>query len=480
MVLENTKQSEKELKKSKFFVVLLWVTITSASLFATIWIVIDTTRPYCYNSLFLLPLTYGILSFFSLKLYNNMSQNLGMAIIIILFFVRMVLSPLFMRFGRYHSTITLNVEKNTFYAILLVAYEAIAVFSTLHYKMKKNKNQIQISEEEHIFKIGAVYKFLIFAALILFLLCLRATPQIMDMYRTIFEITEEHFSNYEDAYVISKYAVSFISKLSLVTGMYLSRALILLLPAFLIVQLSTKKSFFRKLLALLLCIVPLFFISGTIAKSLIYVICLLFLYNYMFAPKKAKKRTIILLALGAVSVVAWWLFRSGDNNLAESFSWRSSSYFSGVNIVSGVFNLPRTLDYRIRFFLYDFTSTFPYGNTIFQLSGDTIQPFFNDYNYSMGQIPPTIGMGYYYFGAIFAPIYSIIFTKIAFDAGVSLNKNLNQNPMSCIRYLITAFYFSMGIVMYNIEITMIYYFTLILPMYLLEKTTYTRSEKGDT
>lgn len=465
--------------KSNFSIIVAWMVIVSISTFVTLWVILDPNRPSYYNGLFLLPLTYGILSIFSLNLYRNMSNNIGMAIIIVLFFIRMVISPLFLSLGNYYTRITCNVEKNTFAAVVLIIYEAIAVFFTLHYKTEKSCS-VKRAEIKHEFKINAVYKTFIIITVAIFLICMQITPHVMDMYRTVFEITEENFANYEDAYVVARYSTSFVNKLSMVTGMYLSRALILLLPAFGIVQLASKKTKLRRFLARILSIVPLFFISGAIATSLIYVICLLFLYNHMFMKQNVRKKMFVLLTLGGIVVVAWWVFNADTDNFLQIFSWKMSAYFSGVNNVSGVFNLPRNLGYRIHYFLCDFTSTFPYGNTIFKTTGDTVQPFFNKYNYSVGQIPPTIGMGYYYFGAIFAPAYSMVFTKISFDAGDLLNKNVNGNPMSCIRYLIMAFYFSMGIVMYNIEITMTYYFSLILPMYILEKISCRRSEQYDT
>lgn len=461
-------------KFNRLPMIFVWLIILGISLFTTITIFTDKSRPYYYEWLFLLPLSYTILTFISVELYENISKNIGMAIIIILFFMRMVASPLAMYYGGYQVTITKNIDNNTLYAILLIIYEAIAVFVTLLIRDGKKKEVDHVVYENYTLTINTRYKVLIFAALMAFLFCLRLTPQFMDIYRPISEITDEHFANYEDAYVVAKYSTSFVSKLSMVTGTYLSRVLLLLLPAFMIVWLAGKKTFIRKLLALLLCFIPLFYIAGAIAQSLIYILCLIFLYNYMFNPKKANNKTMVLLALGGLVVAAWWIFKGDSIDFYGQLSERLSAYFSGVNIVSGAFNMPRSLDYRIRYFLYDFASTFPYGNTIFGLSGDTIQPFFNEYNNSMGQIPTTIGMGYYYFGPILAPLYSIIFANVSFDAGISLNKNLHQNPMKCIRYLITAFYFSMGIVMYNIEITMTYFFCLILPMYLLEKIAYTK------
>ena len=117
--------------------------------------------------------------------------------------------------------------------------------------------------------------------------------------------------------------------------------------------------------------------------------------------------------------------------------------------------------------LYDFTETFPYGNTIFHISHETVHTFFNKYNSTFGQIPTTIGMGYYYFGFLLSPIYSVCFTLIALKAGYRIKNEDNLLPK--VRLILTSFYFSMGIVMYNIEITMTNFFCIILPLIILEK-----------
>ena len=467
------------LSKSKSpFLLLFWGAVVALSLITTILILLDTNRPYYYQGLFFLPLEFGILSFLFLDLYCNMTENIGVSLILVLFFCRMVLSPLAMYFGNYQATITYNIEKNTSNAIILLMYETLTIFFTLFLKNNNTSNVGISTSSGNYSKLTNTYKILMLLTVLALLVCIHITPQIMEAYRTIFEISDEFFTNYEDSYVVSKYSVSFISKFSLVTGIYLFRALLILLPAFFITILSNKINRTRKLAAKLLCFVPLMFIGGAIAMSLIYSICLMFLYNYMFAPQKASKKTMTLLAVGGIVTISWWLYRGAtvNVNVFENFSRRLSAYFSGVNVISGTFNLPRNIDNRIRYFLYDFIGTVPYGGTIFKISGDTIQPFFNKYNYSFGQIPTTIGMGYYYFGPLLAPIYSVVFANIAFDAGHRLSKGVGQNPMQCIRYLITAFYFSMGIVMYNIQITMIHFFVPILPMMLLEKISYSKEK----
>ena len=445
------------------------------SLIVSILIFTDSSLPIGYDFLFLLPLTYSVLSLLFHKLYFYVNSNLAIVLFLILLLCRLVISPLFMFLGNYSVTIQLNTDVNTTPAVFLVVYETVVLFCFLFFKVKDSKKTIlvQLDSDSKKSKISKTYIFILLFLVLLLSLCVRAVPEIITSYRTVFQIKDEYFTNYEDSQVVNKYAINFISKLAIVTGQYLMRALILIIPASVIVLLSQKKKkMFSKICAFALCFFPLFFIGGAIARSLIYTICLFFLYNNIFENKRSPNKSILLLSLGGGIVILWWFFKSSQDDLLVSFSQRFSAYFSGVNVVSGVFNLPKNFSYRLRYFLYDFLTTIPYGHTIFGTSNVTIQPFFNAYNNSFGQIPPTIGMGYYYFGPLLAPIYSLVFSNISFNAAQSIGKDVWKNPFKQIRLLLMTFIFAMGVVMYNIEITMIYFFSLFFPLFIIEKITY--------
>lgn len=438
-------------------------------------ILIDTDKPAYYSALFLLPLTYLVCVLLFSDIFTHIPGNLGAFLIIILFFVRDVISPLLLCLGEFDVTITRGIEDNTIYAILLVSYETIAVFAAMKFSLRKKEKHIQTDTIYKKANITSVYIILIVLETLALLVCQYITPVLLSTYRNIFQVGDEFFTNYEDSQVVDLYGTTFITKLSLVTGHYLVRMLTILLPAFFIIVLSKRKRLINKVLSALLCFVPLLFIGGGIARSLIYVIILFFLYNKMFEVKDGEKRTVYLLILAGFAVIGWWIFRSpnngGTSNL-KRWSRLFSSYFSGVNVVSGVFNLPPDLKYRFRYFIYDFTSTVPYGGTIFGISHETVQPFFNFYNNSFGQIPPTIGMGYYYLGPILAPLYSIVFSVVSIRCSKALNNNKLDNPFRTLRLLLMIFGFSMGIVMYNIEITMTSFFSLYLPLWIMEKISY--------
>ena len=439
-----------------------------------------------YRFLFLLPLSFLVFSSIFKKVYSLFFDNLGVTIILSLYFVRMVISPLFMFLGNYNVSITYNVSQNTTKSILLICYEFFCVIGLFYILTKKHVNRGKVKADNFIVgdKSGEslLYMKLVLLILMAICICLIITPELIKIYRPITAgFTDKNFTSLEDSYIIGKYSVDFISKLSLVTGNYLMRAVLLILPATFIIATVQMKIKFYKVISLLFCTIPLFFVPGAIARSLIYVVILFILRMYLINNKPDYKIFIWVFAVCAIFVLLWWGLRSvisgSSVGLFEGLSSRISAYFSGVNIVSGTFNLPEEFNFKLRYFLYDFTQTMPYGNTIFNTQHEPIQSFFNKHNLSFGQIPTTIGMGYYYFGAILSPVYSIGFAYVAFICGYNFNNS--SNPFQYIRLLKSVIDFSMGIIMYNIEITMTSFYTLLLPLYIMERICFKKENLYD-
>lgn len=385
-----------------------------------------------------------------------------------------------MSLGGYSATLNLNVEENLFPAVMLVVYEHVMVYATLFFASQhyfvKDKLLFNQSIPSLNSKGKRVYAMVALFSLVILLCCFFVTPNLGDMYRPITKIGDEFFTNFEDSYFISKYGTTFVSKLSMVVGMYFMRFLLLFFPAVIIVfcHENGRNSIISKIISSFCCIIPLFFIGGAIARSLIYVVCLFLLREYLFNSKKVGAKIFLVGVVCIFVIVWWWMFFKINASLSvfESFSARLSAYFSGVNIVSGVFNLPDDWTFRLKYFFYDYLTTIPFGHTLFGISDQTVQQFFNQHNNSFGQIPTTIGMGYYYFGSIFSPLYSMVFAFIAYVSCHKLESGIAITPFQYIRFLYSTFVFCMGIVMYNIEISMILFFGVIVPMFLVEKIAY--------
>lgn len=120
--------------------------ISSISLICFILLITDSNQPNYYNMLCALPLSFTIISLVFYKIYFFIPQNIGLSLVVFLYFIRNVISPLIMYFGNYNSTINKGVTSNTNDAILLVIYENLVVFFVLYLCVNKNQNH-QVNEQ---------------------------------------------------------------------------------------------------------------------------------------------------------------------------------------------------------------------------------------------------------------------------------------------------------------------------------------------
>lgn len=449
---------------------LILISMILISLSVSVIILADLDKPSHYNLLFVLPLIFALYLLLNSKLFNSFFDNIGITMILGLMFVRLVISPFFMLLGGYNDKITLNVHFNTSLSILLIAYETIAIMTALSLLVKKcpdkeNKNNFSNCS----FYVNRKYIGVLFILVIIQIAIFIYTPGLLEGYRSIFGIKDSTFTHLEQSYITQKYGTSFGAKLSLVTGQYLMKLLRLLLPNVIIIFINRKKrNKYRKTLSYLVLASQLFLVDGAIARSIIYILISFLLISYIYPYKRIKKIAKILI-ISSIGVIFYWLFRSNlvGGEINQYFSSVFNSYFSGVNIVSGSLNLPKDLGMKLQYFLYDFLKSIPFGNTLFALKETDSQIYFNLMNGTTGQIPTTIGSGFYYFGFILSPIYSIIFAVMAYKTGQKANET--SNLISKIRYLFLTITFSMGIIMYNIPITLTNLFSVGIPMYIIEK-----------
>lgn len=156
--------------------------------------------------------------------------------------------------------------------------------------------------------------------------------------------------------------------------------------------------------------------------------------------------------------------RYGNENLLHYLSSVLISYFSGVDSIAAIFNLPQTtLKWESLFF--NIYGAIPFNNTLFGMKGINLQNLFNLANDSHGQIPPTIAAGKYYFGFIFAPVFSAIIAFISIKYGFKAQNQ--QNLWKYISYTFLSLVMAMGLVVYNETIILRWFTNLILPMLFL-------------
>ncbi len=478
---EQTSLEDKPLKFTTFDCLLFCVKVIALAM--TICLIFDANKPAHYKWLFLLPFSFLSCVYVFPRLRKESFNNLALTLLVVLFFCRMVVSPAFLFLGRYAVTIEKNIRHNTTKSVFLMVYELFAVFGLLEFILwrkewnaVKNKQMLQEVEQSRK-QFDENRAFFLLSMIVIFCGILYASfaaivPEMFSTLRTILDIRDADFTSFEDSFLIDYYAKNEIDKFAIVCGTYLIRCLLLLVPAYLIMLFAKKKSICTLVLSFLTCLVPLFFIGGAIARSLLYALFLFLFVVYLFEMKRFKIVMFCAVTVCGIAVLGYWILRSSDDGIFVDSSKRFSAYFSGVNVVSGVFNLPNGIADRFKYFTEDILGSIPFSGTLFNVQGGASASFFNVANASTGQIPPTIAMGYYYFGALLAPLYSLLFAWMAYKAGEWIKHPQKNRPFRyvlCIQFLFVC---CMGIVMYNIEITLTNLFGICVPLWLLEWFVY--------
>ena len=467
------------------------ILLMGISFMATIYIACNLNKmPYYYNLLWLLPLMFGICMFISHKIIKEAWQNFPVLLIGALFFIRMVCSPFLFAYAGVREGITLNVEENTWKAILLICYECIAVFVALNIccrKYWKRRCLCFYTDSQHIKEIASnkitrkftkgdkrMLGFLILCVGILVVFYV-INPHFMDVYRTILDVTDANFATIEYTLVVAQYTTTVIDKFIIVTANYMLLVLRILIPAVVIYwSRKLRHKYIGLVIALCAAISPLFMIDGAIARSIYTLIMLFYELIYLYSPKNQKIKVLFVFFVGACVIMVYWIIRyvvNAENASLQGFFYSFSGtvdvYFSGLNVVSGAFNLPNSLDFRWESFVADVFGAIPYSGTLLGISENTL---FNDINMVYGYIPSTIGMSYYYFGWLLSPLASIIFALIAFSSGQKYD--LSKRPLKKVCYLFLGFYSALGIIMYSIEITLGAYIQTMLIMFIIERLCY--------
>ena len=451
----------------------LYLAMLGISFISTIATLFDFSKPAGYSLLFFLPLSYLILLLSTKNVWSEIPQNIGVTILVFLEFVRLVVSPLLLVLANYPENITRNTADNTPWAILLMVYETFAVIFVLN-----RGTSIRVNEYEPIDNRRSVKRMDYIMILVIFLTIgmIALVPEILSNYRSITGLfSDVNYTNSEQTFLVSEYGTTTAKKFLLATANYILIVVRLLIPAYVIGVVNIKKYPLRRVITPLMIITPFLFVAGAIARSLYYALFLIIFYFTLKGIDLRKLDKPILLAIGfvfAFFIVRFSLTSNGQNYWAM-LSGSFTSYFSGLNIVSGTFNLPRNITTQLYYFVRDILGSFPYSTTIFRYDGLTIANFFNSINGSRGQIPTTIGLGYYYFTPIFAPLYTVFFTHVAKTYGRKALLVNNQYYKLVYTYL--SFIAALGIGMYNIEIVLGAMIRVVFPIYLIVRFAYRKT-----
>lgn len=435
----------------------LFVLLIVAS-FAATFVMVAKNVSEVFRWLPVMPAVFALCMFFGIVISDRVLNNLGILFVIAMLFVKMVLSPMLIILGNYNIAMFPNSINNINKSIILMCYECIVLFTAMWIYVYKHPRQsiFEIKQSTlQSWKLSKAYIVIILILILIAIACIMIVPQIgTSLFRTIFQITDPNFSSLEFTYIVRKYGTTFVKKLACVVGNDIILILKLLVPGTLMVLTKQmKKGKVAQFISFCCIGLPLLMIDGAIARSLYYCLVLFWFHAYLYW-KFNYTRLILALVIAGLAVFAYWVIRFNVNNpggdMYAYFSNIISAYFSGVNIVSGVFNMDRSLLIRAQYFFYDYLKAIPFGNTLFGLDLTDTAIYFNECNGSTGQIAPTIGLGYYYFGWILSPLYSVLFCVIGMYCSDKVRTA--KNPIIALASLLTIVYMALGIGMYGVNI----------------------------
>lgn len=453
------------------------LTIISLCMMAFFIIFLKTNFTDNYSLLPFMPITF-LLSFLLFpRLVQCIPENLGATFIIGFEAIRMVVSPVLIVLSDYQITIGLNVEQNTPKSIVLMMYECVVVFVTIGITSLKKYHNVKVSS---YITDSKKYKLIISIILFITIITIMISPQILQGYRTIFSISDENYTSVELSNIINANSSGFISRFTMIISNNFLLILRILVPAMIIIRLSQKANTLKY--STIVALSPFLIVDGTIGRSLYFSITLFYLIYFLYDSERVTRLLKIAILSAALFLGVYWSIRykvaNSSYTIYEYINKVLSTYFCGVNMVSGSLNLTADANEKIMYFIADITKSIPFGNTIFKMQNvDYFQQFFCRVNNVFGMIPPVVGTGYFYFGFFLAPIYSAVFSYISFVQGEKAVAVADSYKKA--QHLIASLFFAMSFNMYSVQNTFALVFLVIVPVTIINRITIKQDKVAD-
>lgn len=407
----------------------LIITILLALTFVSIIVIFLNPQPEC-QMLILLPLSYFL---FTLVLYAHKKSKplfVGSFIIMISYFIRMSLTPMFMTLGKYFSHKPTSLDYDT--AVLFMIYEFVIIsFIMLLFRNKdrehndtlKNINNDNVGvKESNTFTKS--FKTIIFLLVIICGAFCIVYPQILNSFK--FGI----LSNSE----LIQWQVRFNQSLNSTPKIifYLVSWCIKVLKEIIVFMLlyrvmTKKKNRFKFIISLIIIVIASLISDDTLAQNLYFAIIYFLLLTEFYPKGKSKIYISLAFTVGFIFIYGLLGEKMSSNNIEMVFYNIANTlqvYFTGVYNVA--VSLKLNVDNPFIIIAGDFLRSIPLFKTFFidlQTSTNVFCGFINDqYN---SQIIPAMGQSMFMFGKFLAPLIASIFTflTLKYENKISNTKN---------------------------------------------------------
>lgn len=423
-----------------------------------------------YNLLFMLPLCYGLISFFAiLHIGNCFFRSMVSVLIFGGYFVRMVLTPFLFALGEYESFLGSCVTKyGITNAVIYMCFETVVVLGMAAYLGKhvgEKKNEIKMNFLQYNTR---VFNFIIISLFLFLIIAYISIPAISDIYIFL------PFANFNEISEIRWDNETIVARGSI--ERYVYSLFCFLWPVFRIIIPSLMIShFYRKygvrkkgMFCSFLCLIlPAILLGGDNIAPFIGIFIGIIVINKLYGKQARKFLTsigivaVILLGIviaSKISSMTAWKGATGISVIAQMLH----NYFPGFDNMAVMFDMSQ--NNKLITLFYDLYYAIPFKETLFGLHGEYIQDVFLNYTGTGGQIVPFAGQLYYYFGPL-SLVFLVFFVRLAYK--MEYKSRQTDNFWLYFIYMYISVSTAMSLSIYSVSIYIRGLVNVVLPAYLI-------------
>lgn len=434
---------------------------------ATTLLALTVTMPDEKKAVLFLPLGYMVVNLVFSFNFNQFYHNIAKLLIFIMTFIRLVVLP-----GLYLFCINQQLFAGhavvasgfgTAVSLMLYEYAAIHLVIAFHDYLFPRRKSNYVKQSEDNSNLGSILLVIIACMLLI----AAVIPERLSTYKTIFTLNEADFTKAHHL----EFAVGGLKRvLSTLFNFFLSIVRIMG-PVYLLQWVHRKKrdSMLATWILVLCCVGQFFCLTDTFAHAL--VACLTISLAYLYLYPSHFKRVMFSFSLFCVGmgivyfgvrfvIVPGSMYNTATDTIYH-FAGKINAYFTGVDNVAAMFNVPNGHQWEV--IKAGVLGAIPFNSTLFGEIGRKLQYFFNFYNVTIhGQIPPTLGSGYYQGGLFLAPSITMLFVYLSLLYNDWAKKAPNVFKQAPLQFCSISF--ALGTVMYGVSITLSLFFSWGIPM----------------
>lgn len=386
-------------------------------------LLIDKNVPHYYNLLWFQPIFF-LISYLPFALYCKRGLALYSLIIILVYYIRMVATPILMLVGNFYSIIDSSLFQNSLdISIILTCYENVFVFFFLAYISQNDFSEKKsfFIKREKIVKPTRKLKFgILFLILCVICILLKDPSIILHAFLNILDTENTYFALSDP----TKGVGSLNMYVQILGALF--KMIQIILPPFLLYYILKIRSYYIKVfvsivLTLFICLISTEDRIDALLAALAFVLTMQTVFGSKF-----RKQSVAFLSIITIVCFLGLLIKGESRGGYSGFEGASSTiaaYFSGLpTVATGLEFYENTNSLYIFQIVPDILSKIPFLpyfiNYFFDIDFQNTNQLFNDYitnslGYGLAQILPTTAVGVNYFGVLLAPTYPCIFVMLA-------------------------------------------------------------------